>query len=266
METKETADIILLVVVGCLGMLILVGFIILFVLYYQKKVLAQQNQIQLAENEYQRKLLKATVSVEEKERERIAKNIHDDIGTLLNVLKMNLGRVSRSLNANETQKAAIDENIGLLDQSIQGIRGIAKDLVPPTLVKLGYIKALKELSRQITNSGEVTVDFPEDAPETYRFDQTEVQLYRLTQELFNNIMRHTGARHITVRMSVEGSRFSLRLIHDGKGITNEQAMDIAKLDRGVGLRSIEGRAQLINAKVTYLAEQDKAAEVRINLL
>src|SRR5437868_3288008 len=108
-------------------MLMLVAFIILFVLYYQKKVLAQQNQMQVAENKYQRELLSAAIQVEERERDRIAKNIHDDVGTLLNVLKLNLSKITRNAKDEELIEKLSKENLSLLEESIQGIRGVAKD-------------------------------------------------------------------------------------------------------------------------------------------
>lgn len=238
---------------GFLGMLILVISIILFVVFYQKKILAQKNQIQLAENQYQRQLLQATIQVEEKERERIAKNIHDDIGTLLNVLKLNLTKLSRNGEDKELVKLLTGENIELLDESIQSIRNISKDLVSPTLLKLGYLKAVHELCRHITNSGQIFADLVHEADEIdIRFpESTEVQLYRMTQEIINNIIKHAGAGEILIEYKKSETVYNVLVRHNGRGITDQDIISLVKDNKGLGLKSIQSRAQLINATVNY---------------
>jgi len=264
LENGSSIEIILLITAGCFGMLVLVAFIILFVIYYQKKVLAQQNQMQLAENKYQRQLLSAAIQVEEKERERIAKNIHDDVGTLLNVLKMNLSKADRHADNKEMARNLGEENLKLLEESIQSIRGIAKDLVPPTLIKLGYIKAVNELCRHINNSGEIAVNFFQDDSSLRLPEQTELQLYRLTQELINNVIKHTGASKLSIEFKQHNSSHNLTLVHNGKGITSEQVKELSKEGKGLGLKSIQSRAQLINANVQYNV-QNNAASINVEL-
>lgn len=248
-------------------MLILVFAIIIFVVYYQKKVLAQQNQIQLAENEYQRQLLKATIQVEEKERERIAKNIHDDVGTLLNVLKLTLTKLTRNTDNKELTETLSSESIHLLDESIQSVRNVAKDLVSPTLIKLGYLKATHELCKLITNSGQLFADLVYDASLAgTRFpDGTEVQLYRVTQELINNIMKHAGASELTIEYIKQEHAHLITLTHNGKGINDRDVEEISRQERGLGLKSIQSRAQLINATVHYYNEANLKPSINITL-
>ncbi|MGZ3861749.1 MAG: sensor histidine kinase [Bacteroidia bacterium] len=265
MENKAQGDIVILIVVGCLGMLILVAFIILFVLFYQKKVLAQQNEMQLAENKYQRQLLSAAIQVEEKERERIAKNIHDDLGTLLSVVKLNLSKITRNAGNKELTESLGGDNILLIDRSIQSIRGIAKDLVPPTLVKLGYIKAVNELCRHISNSGQIAISFSQSDVDLRLPEQAEVQLYRLTQELINNIIKHSGAKQIEIDFSRHNTSHKLVISHNGKGISSDEVKELSKLDRGLGLKSIQSRAQLINAAVFYNAPRNENANITVEI-
>jgi signal transduction histidine kinase len=254
LEGGDEINIVLLVVVGCTGMLLLAVFIVLFVLYYQKRVLTQQHQLQLAENLHQKELLSAIIRVEEKERERIAKNIHDDVGTLLNVLKMNLEKRLRNSH-NEELVASLDKrNLQLLEESIQSIRGIAKDLLPPTLVKLGLVKALNELCSHINSSGKVTIRFMPGNLEIRLKEQTELQLYRMSSELMNNIIKHSGADKIELTIEDLTDCYRLVLTHNGKGINALEAAELVKEQKGLGLKSIVSRAQLIHAQVIYKAD------------
>ncbi len=254
-----------LIVAGCLGMLILAAFIILFVVYYQKKVLTQKNQMQIAENKYQRQLLSAAIQVEEKERERIAKNVHDDVGILLNVLKLNMGQTARHSDNKELVKKLTAENLKLLEDSIQGIRGILKDLVPYTLLRLGYIKALNELCRHINNSDKISVQFFQGNSDTRLPEQTELQLYRITLELINNIIKHTGAKEITIELKQINEHYNLILVHNGKSITTQQVYALSKGQNGLGLKSIQSRAQIINAQVDYSVTENNQPYITVKL-
>ncbi len=258
MENGSQTDIVLLIVAGCLGMLILVVSIILFVVYYQKKVLTQKN-------DFQKQLLSATVQVEEKERERIAKNIHDDIGTLLSLIRVN---ISRSLNATDAEiaKELMRKNAELIDESIHAVRRAIRDLTPATLHELGYIKALEELAQQVNGSQVLVMEIAHENPVLHLHMKDELQLYRLTKELLNNIIKHTGASHMKLGFHKFDATYKLRIDHNGKGISNEAMRELSRKDKGLGLKSIESRAQLINAKVNYGKEDERhQAFVEVNI-
>lgn len=250
MQNGSQTDIVLLIVAGCLGMLILVVSIVLFVVYYQKKVLAQKH-------DFQKQLLSATVQVEERERERIAKNIHDDIGTLLSVIKMNLSRASRNAANKELVEELTQKNYQLIDESMQAVRGALRDLTPITLNKLGYVKALEELSSQINNSETLVIELSHEDISVDLPKKEELQLFRLTKELLNNIIKHANASRLRIGFHRIAKSYRLRIEHDGNGISNETVKKLSKEQNGLGLKSIESRAQLINAKVNYGAAGEK---------
>ena len=78
-------------------MTLLAGFIVFFVVLYQKKVIIQRNEIEAIRVKHQRELLKRTLEVEEREREQIAKNIHDDLGALISILRLNNSRTAKNI-------------------------------------------------------------------------------------------------------------------------------------------------------------------------
>ncbi len=259
MENGGTqTDIVLLIAAGCMGMLILVVSIILFVVYYQKKVLAQKNN-------FQRELLSATVEVEEKERERIAKNIHDDLGMKLSVIKLNLSKISRNADNKAITESVTADNLKILDETIQSVRSIAKELVPPTLVKLGYPKAMNELCRQITNTGQLSVSFLPIDTHIQLPEKTGMQLYRISQELLNNIIKHSSATEVVIDLLENETCTRLLIQHNGKGITNTEINKLMSEQKGVGLKSIESRAQMINATVTYGFSDTGLAQTKIEI-
>ncbi|MBC7865707.1 MAG: hypothetical protein IAF38_22220 [Bacteroidia bacterium] len=255
----------LMILAGSLGMIILALSIIVFVFLYQKKVLAQQNLAREAENKHQRELLEATIQVEEKERERIAKNIHDDVGTMLNVIKLNLTKISRNSNDGQLVNELMKDNLKLLEESIQGIRGIARDLAPPTLRKLGYAKGINELCRHINNSGKIAVEFVNEGEGLKLPTATELQLYRITQEVITNIVKHTRASKIKLHLAGNQKNVSLLIAHDGEGITSEKIYRLTEEHRGIGLKSIQSRAQMIKASIQYFTVGQSEARITIEI-
>lgn len=265
MENEGTLNIGALVLLGSLAMLIMAFTVILFVALYQKKVLAQKNQVQAAENRHQKELLNATIQVAELEREKIAKNIHDDVGTALNVLRLHLTKISRNPGDADLSGRLIGESMGLLDDSIKNIRGIAKDLMPPTLIKLGFEKGIVELCRQISASGNIQVDHEVDLRGERLQPKSELQLYRIVQEVINNIIKHSQSTAITVLMRSDDKTMRVAVSHNGKGISTAMIPQLTEADRGVGLKSIQSRAQLINAEVDYQVHGDHDARVIIDV-
>jgi two-component system, NarL family, sensor kinase len=265
LEGQNTISVELLILMGSLGMVVLAVSVILFVVTYQKKVLAQQNQIQLAENRHQRELLDATLEVAEQEREKIAKNIHDDVGTLLNVIKLHLTKLSRNPNDKELADNIIRESMGMMDETIQTIRGISQDLMPPTLVKLGLEKGVAELCRQINASAQVNMELSLDTTEKRLPPKVELQLYRVIREVINNMLKHSQASTIRVQIRSNESVLTVVISHDGLGITNEAVTKLSQTQQGIGLKSIQSRIQLIKASIQYLNKGNKESEVFIEV-
>lgn len=265
MESETGLPIVLLVAIGTAGMLILVVSVVLFVALYQKKVLAQQNEIQAAENRHQRELLNATIEIAEQEREKIAKNIHDDVGTLLNVIRMQMTKLSRNAGDKAMNEEITKESMCMVDETIKTVRGIAHDLMPPTLVKLGLEKGIEELCRQLNLAGQIKVEFNADTNNLRLASSAELQLYRAIREVINNILKHSKANHIHVNLRTGPSVLTTTISHDGAGITNEDVSELVQAQKGVGLKSIQSRVQLIKGSIQYLSKGSSDSEILIEV-
>lgn len=233
-------------------MVILAVSIVLFVVIYKKRILQQQNEIQKAKYSHQKELFEATIQVEEKERERIAKNIHDDLGALLNVIRLN--NISAIKNVNNVDKVlkSLDDNKKLLNSTSEIIRSISRQLGPPTLLKLGYIEGISELCTHINNTGAFKVNFKVENNITSRFHQKiEVQLYRITQEIINNIIKHANASLINIELCMHNRALNLSITHNGYGINSTTIETLLQSSKGIGLKNIQSRVQAINGSIQY---------------
>jgi signal transduction histidine kinase len=234
-----------------------IGIVLLLTLILSKR---KKQHIQPEFSASEKQLLYAAFKTEQRERERIAKNIHDDLSLTINVARMSLVRMVDETEGKENNKF-VRSYLDVLDSVIQYIRNIAAELYPPILKISGYYKAVAELADFISDHSKVHVCVePTGMPRPVA--HKELQLYRITLELLNNIIKHDCPSRIDIFFSGT-EHLSIRIQHDGKGITNEQIRKFCEKSKGLGLKSIEGRASLLNASVEYRVRPDKKAEVEV---
>lgn len=215
------------------------------------------------DNIHQRKLLDASIEVAEQERKKIAANIHDDIGMMLNVLKLNLTKIQRNRNDETlTETLLINSNL-LIGDTLAAIRVISNDLMPPTLMKLGFIKGITELCRQVKLSGVIDIYLKLNVDSIQLEKKNEIQLYRMIKELINNIIKHANASTIELTINATIEFMTITITHDGKGLTNEMVQQLAKSGDGIGLKSILSRAQLTNSVLQYIIIGNKESKIII---
>lgn len=255
----------ILLIIGTCAILFLVFFVIFFVLLHQKRMFENRALIINKENIHQKKLIDASIEVAELEREKIAKDIHDDVGSVLNVINLHLSRILRSVDDKVLMKELINESKDLLESSIETIRGISRDLMPPILIRLGYEMGLEELCRQIRKSSAIETTFITSEKEFTISKRVELQLYRIVQEVVNNIIKHAKASEIKVTLQCSSSVFTTEIFHDGKGISSEMINQLSEEKGGVGLRSIQSRAQMISATVQYITINEKKSLIIIEV-
>lgn len=262
-QAVATGDnLVVILIMGTLAMLVMAGFIILIILLYQKKVLAQKSQLQEAETKYQRELVRAAILVEDRARERFAKNLHDDVGSLLTVAMLNLASEKLSAGNSPREIALIDSSNTALQGITTTVREVSRDLFPSRLKTVGYHAAVRQMAVRISEGGLIEANVVQEGPEIKYEQATELQLYRITQELLNNILKHSSPKEIYIEFTGP-EKISIR--YSGKGISNEDAELLVKQGKGIGLQSIQSRAQMINAGVDYYVHGDNDAEAVISL-
>ena len=181
------------------------------------------------------KALDAMIEGQEKERKRIAEELHDRLGNTLSAVKMHV----EALAGNDAHKKEYKYINKILDTAVEDTRQISHNMLSGVLTKFGLIAALRDLKETIesTNKLEVTV-------ETIQFDERlemekEINLYRIVQELMSNTLRHASATKLAIRLEKKGSELELKVSDDGKGMSAEGDAS------GIGLRNIESRVKKI---------------------
>ena len=262
MGETETVGLPDLLVAGIVGMLLLALAIIVFFVVYQRRLFRQQEEMNRREAEYQKELLHASIQSQEEERKRIASDLHDSVGALLSATKMYLKQIG--VGSKDHMPDIKTESLNLVDETIQNVRQISHNLLPPTLERFGFVAALEDMAEKINKAGSVTYFI--DCPEANRFElNKEVGLYRIVQELTNNTIKHAQAKNIKVELNFAENNLQLIYQDDGIGFEMENKYDTGSRKKGLGLRSLESRANFLNATFKMNSKKGQGVRAEINL-
>lgn len=252
MQSQET--IVVLIALGCLVMFALVIVIILFVVVYQRKMLLKEAKIKLMEQEKQLALFKASVEAEEQQKEKIARNLHDEINPLLAALKFNLSKHRIEARKNQFEPDSLIADSAILDKAIEGIRTTCHDLIPSFLMQYGLIKSLEDYLGHIQQTGDVQVEFENHTTDELLKSfqkQDQLQTYRICLEILNNIFKHAHCSILKMVLELKAQAITITINHNGQGVSNEEMDTYTDSSLGLGLKSLKARALILNATITY---------------
>ncbi len=245
MDTPESTLTLQIIIIGMIALFVLSLGVIVFFIIYQKRLFAQQQKHQQIEAEYQRELLQTAIQSEERERARIGKELHDDVGALLTTTKLYLSQISPEASPEKLQTTT-KKMYSLFDVMIQGIRSISQDLRPVVLERLGLVEAVKSLVTTVNDVNVVAVTF-EDFSRNGVSKENELNVYRILQELINNTLKHANATEIAIIFKNELSNFVIIYKDNGIGF-NEETLQKRK---GIGLKNIESRLSVLLGSFSF---------------
>lgn len=233
--------------------LISVLLLLLGVSYYRRLRQKKTDELQ-AEIRKQEEL--ATIAVFEKEqneRMRIARDMHDSLGQMLAVTKMQITSIP-----NADTKPAAD----LIDKTIRELRSITHNLIPEEL-NFGLVKAISEICEQISSGGKTKAEFTAEANlHSFHFsDSLSISVYRIVQEITGNMLRHAEAGLIRISLDMRENVFICTISDNGKGMDTLQFSE----SDGIGWRNVQARVRLLNGSMQVESEKGKGTSVEIKI-
>ena len=247
----------LMLYLGIAGGVVLLLVILMFFLFWrwtvQKKHLSDARIKQLE----QERLLVAAQAVldgENAERTRLARDLHDGLGSMLSLVKLNLPDMKSGGILEVEDVSRLQRAIAMLDSSISELRRVAHHIMPESLMRYGLKASLSDFCQSIP-----IVSFHYFGNDQRMDSKFEILIYRAAYELINNALKHAEATQINVQLVQESDRLSLTIYDNGKGF------DTSIETKGMGLDNIRNRMETCDGKMTIYSTQGKGTEINIEI-
>jgi signal transduction histidine kinase len=214
---------------------IIIGIIIIFfiisIIRQQRKILDLNRQNIIAE-----------ITALEKERSRIAADLHDEVGPLLSTIRININSFELSDTDDKIQMVKTNKH---LDDTLKRIREISFDLMPYSLLRLGIITALKEFVDYLNRNIKIKFIFKGQKDLTLS-EEKAIHIYRMVQEMIHNTIKHAKATEVNIVLKTEKKNLILTFSDNGIGFDHEKE---AEENTGFGIKSLHRRTELLQGKM-----------------
>lgn len=201
--------------------------------------------------------LKSIIEAEQKERKRIAQDLHDSLGQSLSALKMQVSAIQPSSEDSSKYKTLLKQ----VDSTYDELRDISHNIMPNTLIRLGLIPAIRELISDIATEGSPEIQLEHNDDFNTLDEGQSINLYRIIQEALVNSIKHAEATLVTISLEQHQDTLSLYIKDNGKG------MEVSKTDNhdGMGWKNIYSRAALLSAKIDVTSAHGKGTSIALQL-
>lgn len=259
----QEKTIVLVVVAGTLLILFFGALIIALALLYQRRQSKFQQEKKELQSAFENELLKSTIEIQEQTLQHLSQEIHDNIGQVLSLAKLHINTLTVELAEKDQEK--VEQTRSLISTAIQDLRALSKSLDTDNIAAKGLMQATETEFETIRKSGKFETQVRvEGTP--YRLDRNkEVILFRIVQEILNNIIKHADASHIQARFVFNRQKFELWIIDDGKGFDVGILQDTDHRGLGLGLRNMQKRARLAGGELILSSQPGKGTSVTIEL-
>jgi two-component system, NarL family, sensor kinase len=241
-----------LVIIGIAVMLLLMVSVLLAVLLSQRKKNQHRLAMEKLREHQQNQLIEAAVRSEETERHRIAETLHDEVGAILSSAKLHLLGIKEG-SLDEKDKQLYGKGKELLNDVIQKVRGISHNLHSNILKEFGLNEAIRHFIRKITQGQAALLNANTELDDNYKTvnPENDISIYRMVQELINNILKYANATEFMISSTLKGNELDLVLFHNGLGLSQEQFETLRYQKEGLGLKNIQNRIILLKGTIHF---------------
>jgi len=251
---SEENNIIPIVLSSIFLLLFMMVALVLFFRFARKKIIEKELEKAVIKIDGQKKILQATIETQERERKRIAQDLHDAISAKLNVVSLHVNMLlDGSLDSSE-QRDALSKVLGVTTVVLDSSRQIAHNLLPPILENFGLVAALEELLEEFGATKKVVVQQEIKYVNSLTKNE-ELHLFRVIQELLNNSIRHGKAAKVSLKLIDTVDSMELVYTDDGKGFLVKKAL----LECGLGLTNVKSRVAILNGDLNINSQLGNGA-------
>ncbi len=245
--TESGIDYFFIVASGTAILLLLITFIIAFLFLHQKKYFEHQRKLADMNAQYQEETMKSQMEMQEKTLEYVGRELHDNIGQILSLIKLNL---------NNPEPDQISDSRLLVSNAIKDLRALSHRMNLSWAEDISLNDFIEAECKKLNAIGDFEVKYESKGLLKISNTEDKVVLFRIIQECINNILKHAGAKQI--KFSVEGDQH-LIILDNGKGFDLETAA------KGSGLVNLKNRAHIIGAEMLIHSKIGEGTQIDIYL-
>ncbi|HUS00226.1 MAG TPA: ATP-binding protein [Chitinophagaceae bacterium] len=228
---------------------------------YNRRRIKQKMLYQQQLNKQQNELMNTVINVQDKERKRIAEDLHDTLGSILSAAKLKLSAIADSPVNGSNGGNNYDDTMNLLDEAVNEMRNISQNLLPASLLKLGLVSGLKNLMEKISSASGLKINFIAHGFKG-RLDETiEVSIYRIILEAINNVVKHAKAKNVTVQLVQYEDYINILVEDDGVGFDRS----LAAKENGIGLNNIISRVDYMKGNIDIDTKPKAGTVINIDI-
>ena len=256
----ERIDIILIIIGISSFFLVITFFFILFFKTHLKNYKIYFQEKQALKIKFDRALLQTQIEIQEQTLKTISQEIHDNVGQILSLAKLNLGTFEdMESDYNQTK---IDDTKQLVSKAINDLRELSRSLSGDKMADLGLVDAIENELKIISNTGQFETSLTLTGKTFKMSPQNEMVIFRIFQEALNNVLKHSKADNIRVNLNYEADYFKLLISDDGTGF-EVNLLEAKKT--GIGLNNMKSRATLIGARFSIYSKPWEGTSVTVEL-
>ncbi len=255
MLNSDSQSIIIFIIACTILILLLTGFIAFIIYKYQQKQNAYFQTLEEIKIAHENDMLKSKLEIQEQTFANISREIHDNIGQKLTLAKLHLN----TLNMMEKSKLAgqVNNAINMISESINDLSDISRSMSSEIILNNGFIKALEFEVNQLNKPGIYSIKLKVTGETVFLDANTELILFRITQEALNNIVKHANASDIAINLHYEKKQLSLQITDNGKGFDQINKMS------GNGLTNMAKRALVLNGLCEVISKPGEGTTIEI---
>ncbi len=258
MQPGSKTELIVLFVAGIAICIVMFGYLIYFLFLYQKRKEKHFKETESLKLNFSQTLLQSQIEIQEQTLQHISRELHDNLGQVASLIKINL--TTLKLDDREKALEKIEDTKELTRQLIGDIKSLSVSLSGDRVAQTGLVKALQTEAERLNKTGLFVVLFEHTGGIPTIENDTAIIVYRMAQEVLNNMVKHSEAKHINIKLTLTESLFTLAFSDDGKGFSMEQMQQ-----SGSGLANLQKRAGLINAILQVTSSPGNGSRTSIEL-
>ncbi|HZW70497.1 MAG TPA: ATP-binding protein [Hanamia sp.] len=259
MEHQET-EIIIAIVAASVLFVLFAGFIITFLFFYNKKKRLHYQQLEAQQKLFEKEAFRSEMEVREQTLRYIAQEIHDNVGQVMLLAKLNLNKILMA-----SPDKAIEETRDIIGEAINDLRNLSRSMNSDKVASLDLNNAIEKELQRLEKTGLVETSFITEG-EIIEIDSAKkLILFRMIQEIMQNMIKHSKCRKVTLHLNYQKEILILNIEDNGRGFDVDDQLKKHNDEKGSGLLNLQNRAAALNAQLTIQSHPGEGTNIHIKM-